>query len=82
MLLSFFFFQNVLPPSFLLFSCILEKGASKIPVLFKFFSHDTHQVSPEIKGKKVKQVFFMLYKAHKDCGQAQDRLIKRRKLVL
>jgi len=70
------------PFFFVLFSCILEKGASKILVLFYyFFPHDTHHVSPE-KRKKVKQLIMLYYKAHKDCGQAQDLLIKSWNLVL
>jgi hypothetical protein len=82
MLLSFCFSKCT--PSFsIIFLYFLEKGASKILVPFFFLGggHDTHQISPE-KREKVKLVFMLYYKAHKDCAKAQDLLIKRWKLVL
>jgi hypothetical protein len=79
-LLLSFCFSKCTPFFCIIFLYFGKKELPKYSSFFFFFCHDTHQISPE-KREKVKQVF-MLYKAHKDCGQAQDVLLKRWKLVL
>jgi hypothetical protein len=72
MLLSFCF-SKCTPFFSIIFLDFGKKELPKFHSFFILFSHDTYQISPE-KREKVKQAF-MLYKAHKDCGQAQDLVI-------